>query len=150
MSYLADTNILLRLTEKSDPQHVLVKRAITALHDAGEKVFYTLQNLTEFWNVCTRPATARKGLGLSIEETDKRALIIERYFTLLPAGDEAVHAVWRQLVVAHRVSGVQVHDARLVAAMRVHGISHILTFNGKDFERYPRITAVNPRNIETV
>ncbi len=29
-----------------------------------------------------------------------------------------------------------VHDARLTAAMLVHGLTHILTFNISDFARY--------------
>jgi predicted nucleic acid-binding protein len=43
----------------------------------------------------------------------------------------AVHQEWRKLLVMSNVSGVQVHDARLVAAMRVHGVGTILTFNEK-------------------
>jgi hypothetical protein len=31
--------------------------------------------------------------------------------------------------------GVQVHDARLVAAMKVHGVTRILTINIRDFSR---------------
>jgi hypothetical protein len=42
---------------------------------------------------------------------------------------------------------VQVHDARLVAAMEVQGISHILTFNVTDFVRYPDITVVHPQDL---
>jgi predicted nucleic acid-binding protein len=34
------------------------------------------------------------------------------------------------------VLGTKVHDARLVAAMNVHGIERILTFNTGDFARY--------------
>jgi predicted nucleic acid-binding protein len=56
-------------------------------------------------------------------------------FTLLP-DEPAIHAVWKQLVTAHGVIGSQVYDARLVAAMRVHGISRILTFNVADFAPY--------------
>jgi predicted nucleic acid-binding protein len=51
------------------------------------------------------------------------------------------------MVVAYGVSGVQVHDARLAAAMRVHGMTHILTFNPADFQRYPGITVVHPANL---
>ena len=43
---------------------------------------------------------------------------------------------WRRLVVNYGVSGVQVHDARLVATMLVHDVTHILTFNTQDFIRY--------------
>jgi predicted nucleic acid-binding protein len=59
----------------------------------------------------------------------------------------AVYPEWRQLVVMVGVSGVQVHDARLAAVMRVHGLSHILTFNTTDFARYPGITALHPTAV---
>ena len=45
------------------------------------------------------------------------------------------------------VIGVNVHDARLVAAMLVHGLTHILTFNTTDFARYTEITAVHPTAV---
>ncbi|MEI6442036.1 MAG: hypothetical protein WCO29_02610 [Nostocales cyanobacterium ELA583] len=32
--------------------------------------------------------------------------------------------------------GVNVHDARLVAVILAHGLTHILTFNISDFKRY--------------
>ena len=55
--------------------------------------------------------------------------------------------MWRVLVVRHQVSGVQVHDARLAAAMQVHGITHILTLNQPDFIRYASIFVVHPQNV---
>jgi predicted nucleic acid-binding protein len=73
---------------------------------------------------------------LSIAEADRRAELIEASFVRLPE-DEQIHAEWRRLVVTHSVVGVKVHDARLVAAMNVHGITHVLTVNDKDFRRYP-------------
>jgi predicted nucleic acid-binding protein len=62
---------------------------------------------------------------------------------LLP-NNETVYREWRRVVVQHAVRGVQVHDARLVATMHVHGIKHILTFNVTDFSRYTEIAAVDP------
>jgi hypothetical protein len=50
-------------------------------------------------------------------------------------------------VLAHAVSGAQVHDARLVAAMHVHGLTHLLTLNVPDFTRYPGITIVHPQTF---
>lgn len=146
MLFMADTNILLRFVSPSDPNHILVRDAIHSLLQRGEEVCYTSQILGEFWNVCTRPTTARSGFGLSIEETDQRAQVIERYFTFLP-DSAAVHTEWRRLVVDYRVSGVKVHDTRLVAAMLVHGLTHILTFNVSDFARYSEVSAVHPTDI---
>jgi len=54
---------------------------------------------------------------------------------------------WEQLIVKHQVLGKQAHDARLVAAMEVHNLTHLLTFNDRDFKRFTEITVVNPQNI---
>jgi predicted nucleic acid-binding protein len=145
MPYLADTNVLLRLVQRNDPDHRSIRVALRDLRGRGEEIFFAPQNLVEFWCVCTRPTSAN-GFGLSIPETDRRARIIERLFTVLPDGP-GVLAEWRRLVVAHAVSGVQVHDARLVALMRVHGVANLLTFNTGDFDRYPGIQAVRPGDI---
>jgi predicted nucleic acid-binding protein len=65
---------------------------------------------------------------------------------LLP-DSEAIYHEWRRLVVTHSVSGVKVHDARLAAAMKVHGIEHLLTLNPDDFTRYTDITVVHPGTV---
>jgi predicted nucleic acid-binding protein len=143
MAVLADTGILVRLLERTDPQHALVRQAVRTLRIRGERMVTAPQNAAEFWNVCTRPAAARGGLGLTAAETDRRLRIIERLFQLLPDAP-AAYILWRQLVVAHGVMGVQVHDARLVAFMMAHGIGEILTLNAPDFARYPSVRAVTP------
>ncbi|WP_231636523.1 MULTISPECIES: type II toxin-antitoxin system VapC family toxin [Planktothricoides] len=94
----------------------------------------TSQNCIEFWNVATRPFE-KNGFGLTPPETARLLQLIERIFPLLPDSSE-IYQEWRRLVVAFGVSGVQVHDARLVASMKVNGISHILTLNVEDFKRY--------------
>jgi predicted nucleic acid-binding protein len=68
--------------------------------------------------------------------------------TLLP-DDARVYAAWRELISAHDVRGVQVHDAKLAAAMLTHDVFHILTFNGADFARYPKIEAVHPSFVRS-
>ena len=45
----------------------------------------------------------------------------------------------------HGAAGKQNHDARLAAAMIVHGIGKILTFDKDDFLRYPEISSVTPQ-----
>jgi predicted nucleic acid-binding protein len=142
---LADTNILLRLVEPSGIDYTMVRRAVDALLARGDRFCFAAQNLVEFWSVCTRPVD-RNGLGLSIAETDARAGLIEARFRFLP-DSELVHIEWRRLVVQHAVAGAQVHDARLVASMLVHGVPNILTLDERDFRRYARITAVHPRQV---
>jgi predicted nucleic acid-binding protein len=145
-SCLVDTNILLRITRRSDPQHKIVDAALARLAGEGTTLYYTHQNIAEFWNAMTRPVD-RNGLGLSVAETDREVHAIEAGMSLLP-DNEAVYREWRRLVVRHNVSGVQVHDARLAAAMFVHGVSHILTLNVADFSRFDGLTALHPDGMK--
>jgi predicted nucleic acid-binding protein len=145
--YLIDSNILLRWVKPDDRDYPLVVSAIDTILGDGGVLCYTSQNVAEFWNTCTRPLD-QNGFALSPQETDRRARAFEHKLQLLP-DSVAVHQEWRALLVGHNVSGVQVHDARLAAAMRVHGIQRILTFNERDFARYPDIQAVHPRALLT-
>lgn len=143
VGYLVDTNVLLRLSRESDPQHDVVQKAVGNLVDLGAILYFCLQNVAEFWNVCTRPME-RNGYGLSKDETSRRVRAIELTMTLLPDNEE-VYEAWRTLVKAHDVRGVQVHDARLMALMQVHDVPYILTFNQGDFLRYGAERVVHPR-----
>jgi predicted nucleic acid-binding protein len=93
----------------------------------------------------TRPLS-RNGLGLTITEAERQVRAIEAGMTLLP-DSEAVYREWRRIVVQHGVLGVRVHDARLAAAMFVHGVSHILTLNATDFKRFSGLSALDPSSI---
>ncbi len=136
MLYLLDTGILLRFLHGSDPAQPAIRGAIRRLRRRGDDCVTSLQNLCEFWNVCTRPASARGGMGLDFDQTYRRLRIVERLFDILPDSAEVL-GQWRALVLQHRVHGVQVHDARLVALMNVHGVTHLLTLNPRDFGRFP-------------
>lgn len=70
---------------------------------------------------------------------------IEGLLTLLP-DSPAVYEEWKRLVVEHSVQGAKVHDAKLVAAMNLHRIPKILTFNTDDFTRYC-VAAVHPSSL---
>jgi predicted nucleic acid-binding protein len=144
--YLLDTNILLRLSHRDDPQHDRIRAALKRLM-IGERaqLCYSLQNLTELWNVCTRP-TERNGYGFSGAQTEARVKVIERLFTHL-ADTQAVCETWRRLVRRYDVRGVQVYDARLVATMHAYGIGRILTLNGADFKRYAGVESVTPEEV---
>jgi predicted nucleic acid-binding protein len=140
--YLVDSNVLLRWIKRDDRDYPIVVSAVDLILKHGAVLCYTSQNVAEFWNTCTRPLE-RNGYALSVHETDQRARFFETKLRLLE-DSVAIHHEWRQLLVTHRVSGVKVHDARLVAAMKIHGVKYILTFNEKDFIRYTDIKAVHP------
>lgn len=147
MEYLVDTNILLRLVQRTDPLNIVIRNAVRKLKSDGNIMLITPQNCAEFWNVATRPAT-KNGFGLTPKDADRQLRLIERIFPLL-SDIPTVYPEWRRLVVKFGVSGVQVHDARLAATMKANNITYILTFNTGDFIRYASegIIAVNPNTV---
>jgi predicted nucleic acid-binding protein len=142
---LLDTNILLRVSKRDDPQHAAIGHALHVMVGQGVRLCYTSQTLGEFWNASTRPLD-KNGFGLSVAETDRLARVIERDFEFLPDSRE-VHDRWRSLLVAHNIQGVQVHDARLAASMYVHGVGQLLTINVRDFRRYDGLRVLHPAEL---
>ncbi|MBL9125145.1 MAG: type II toxin-antitoxin system VapC family toxin [Planctomycetaceae bacterium] len=143
MAVLIDTGILLRLFERNDPHHAAIRRALTQLRRQGEPLMTTAQNIAEFWNVSTRPASARGGFGHDGERTARRVRIIEQVCDVLTES-AATYARWKELLSSHSIQGAAVHDARLAAVMLEHGVATILTLNSADFSRYSGITATSP------
>lgn len=146
MNVLVDTGVLLRLVIRTDPAHAAARTAVRILKARGDNLIALTQNAAEFWNVCTRPPSARGGYGFSIQETAKRLKLVERLVEFRP-DSLAAFQEWKRLLLAHAVSGVQVHDARLAAAMNAYGIFHLLTFNGRDFKRFSGITVIDPQRL---
>jgi predicted nucleic acid-binding protein len=116
-------------------------RAIDTLRRNQERLVIAQQCIVEFWAVATRPAQSN-GLGFAIAQASIEIEDLQKSFVLLP--EVPIHDVWQRLVIQYQVSGKSVHDARLVAAMIVHGVDRILTFNVADFARYVEITGLDP------
>jgi hypothetical protein len=70
VSCLIDTNILPRMTRRSDPQHKIADDALARLAGQGTTLHYTHQNIAELWNTMTLPI-ARNGLGLTIADAER-------------------------------------------------------------------------------
>lgn len=124
------------VSKSDDPRHPIIIQALEALVKHGVRLCYTSRTLAEFWNACTRPRD-KNGFGLSVAETDRLARVIERDFEFLPDSRET-HERWRELLVAHDVHGVQVHDAKLASSMYIHNVGWLLTINVRGFRWFER------------
>jgi predicted nucleic acid-binding protein len=141
---LVDTNVIIRSLQPESPDHHHAQSALKTLKAQGHDLSLAPQNLVEIWAVATRPP-ANNGLGFTTEEAAAEITRLGEVFTIL--SEKPVHDVWQSLVIEHHVSGKATHDARLVAAMQVHGLNAILTFNTEDFKRYPGIEVVHPADV---
>ncbi len=134
MGTLVDTGVLLRAFDANFDRYRSIRQALRKALDENERLVVTIQNMAEFWNVATRPLEYN-GQGLPAERTQRRLRIIERLCQVV-AEDLRSYEEWKRLVDELGVSGVKVHDARLVAVMKSSGIETILTLNEGDFCRY--------------
>lgn len=154
--FLVDTNIWTRRLESGHRHHQSAKDALQTLIGRGDELFVTPQVLIELCGFLTRPLLVRDatgkevsgGLGLSIAQALGEVATIETICDLLPDTPD-VWSEWKRLVSLYPPQGKAVHDARHAAAMKVHGLTHILTFNTKDFNRYSPegIVPVDPRTV---
>lgn len=123
-------------------------QAVTTIIGRGEMVSLVPQVVMEYWRVGTATASQRGGFGWSPSRADAEVRQLEDTFTLKPDTPE-VYRRWRELVLVFDVAGAAVYDARLVASMLTHGMTHILTFNGDDFRRYASlgIATIHPNAV---
>ncbi len=145
MILLLDTNTLTRSAQPVHPMHTAAVDAISVLGTAGDELCVVPQNLIEFWAVATRPLSAN-GLEMTTAQAQVELVRIKSFFRYLPDTSQ-VYDEWERLVTTHSVSGKNSYDARIAAAMIVHGITHLLTFNGPDFKRYSEITVISPSEV---
>jgi predicted nucleic acid-binding protein len=141
MNIQLDTNILTRLAQLTHRHHDQALAAVRELQSEGHVLCIVPQNIFEFWAVATRPV-AENGLGLSIEETKAEVDKLKIAFLLL-LDTPALLGEWERLVVDYACRGKSAHDARIIAAMNIRGVTHLLTFNSKDFSRYTKLTVLD-------
>lgn len=146
---LLDTNLLGRMTDSTDPQCAIARRAVHSLLARRERLIIVPQNLYEFWAVATRksgpPPAGQNGLGMTCEQASQWLRFFQRRFLLLPDRAELL-SCWQALVKTLGIKGLKSYDARLVAAMQTYGISRLLTFNANDFEGFS-VTIIDPASL---
>ncbi len=146
MNWIGDANIYLRTINPSGALYTETLQALDILEQRGDRLVLIPQNLFEVWNALTRP-TANNGFGFSVSD----ALVVlsnmeSKHKLFLDTHETLQH--WRRLIEVYEVKGVQVHDARIAAACLSHGITHLLTYNVTDFQRYGNeLTAVHPKDV---
>jgi predicted nucleic acid-binding protein len=145
VSVLVDTNILARIAEIAHPSSAIAALAVRSLLLRGDALHVVPQNFYEFWVVATRPL-ANNGLGMTATQARDKLDHLTSALVPLPDTPEVLPE-WRKLVIDYDCRGKTAHDARLVAAMHVHRLDRILTFNGRDFTRFAGIAIIEPQTV---
>jgi hypothetical protein len=121
---LVDTSVPIRTLQPHHSLYTLADRAIRLLPGRGSNFHIVAQNLIELWMVATRPL-GENGLGMTPTEAAVELGRIKGMFLFMPES----------------------HDARLVAAMQLHGLTAVLTFDRTGFARFPGIEAIHSAEV---
>ena len=70
MDVLVDTNLLLRIADRPDPQRPVAGTALRTMRSRGDRLLLVPQVAAEFWAVATRPVKVR-GLAFSPTLADR-------------------------------------------------------------------------------
>jgi predicted nucleic acid-binding protein len=124
---LIDTNLLVRTLQPHHELYPLARKAIDKFRLEKRRLYLVPQNFVEMSVFATRPI-ALNGLGMRFSDLAAQIELLNRFFTVLPETED-IFPAWERLVVQYQVVGKPAHDARLVAAMQVHGLAAILTFD---------------------
>ena len=146
--YLLDTNILLRASDPASKHYSLAVDSVASLIEKGHECVITAQVLIEFWVVATRPLDVN-GLGWSVEQTNNKIDLLINQFTLIKE-TESVFSYWLELVTKYQIKGKRTHDARLMAVAIASFVTHVLTFNVRDFAKIEALIIVHPSQVQTL
>jgi len=137
---LLDTNVLLTATSEDRRDHKLALDLFRLAPATGIHLAVCGQVIREYLVVSTRPAESN-GLGLATSDAIRNAMLFRKRTLFLEESEEVTDRLL-ELVSTTGVSGKGIHEANLVALMRTHHVSTILTGNTSDFAPFKEITAI--------
>jgi len=137
-----DTNILVYAHREDSPFHQAAFRRVSELAEGPAIWAIPWPCVHEFLGIVTHPRiyTPPTPLARALDQVD--AWLESPTLTLL--AESAAH--WpslRELLTGGRIAGAQVHDARVAALCRQHGVRELWSTD-RDFSRFAGLAVVNP------
>lgn len=137
-----DANILVFAHRSDSPWHAVAAGHLRGLAEGSAAWAIPWPCVHEFVGIVTHPRIYRPPSS-PVEAVEQ----VEAWLaspTLVLLGETDDHwAALRGLVLAGRLQGPLVHDARIAALCSTHGVRELWTAD-RDFSRFPGLRAVNP------
>ncbi len=137
-----DTNLLVYAHRADSPWHDRASICIRTLAEGRSAWALPWPCLYEFLAIVTHPRIYRSAtpLARALEQVD--AWLESPTLVLLAEGREHWSELRSQLADG-KVTGPQVHDARIAALCRSHGVTELWSAD-RDFSRFPDLAVRNP------
>ena len=137
-----DTNILVYAHRVDSPWHELASERVAGLAEGRAPWAIAWPCLHEFLAIVTHPRIYHPPTPRA-RALDQVSAWLEAPTLLLLAESTGYWEQLRTLLEAGRVAGAQVHDARVAALCRHHGVQELWTA-GRDFSRFADLSIRNP------
>jgi toxin-antitoxin system PIN domain toxin len=137
-----DINILVYAHREDSPFHEAALRRLAELAEGAASWAIPWPCLHEFRAIVTHPRIYAPPTPLARVLDQVEAWLKSPSLALLT--ESATHwPTLRALVAGGRVAGAQIHDARVAALCRQHGVRELWSAD-RDFGRFAGLVAVNP------
>ena len=136
-----DTNILVYAHREDSPWHDAASKTIVELAEGRSPWAIPWPCIHEFLAVVTHPRiySPATPLGTAIDQVEAW---LESPSLVLLSETQGYWAELRSALEQSRVAGPQVHDARVAAICRDHGVRELWTAD-RDFGRFPALAVRN-------
>ena len=137
-----DTNVLVYAHRQDSEFHATASRCLSGLAEGRAAWAIPWPCLHEFLAIVTHPRIydPPSPLAAALEQVDAW---LESPSLVLLAESEQHWLDLRQLLTASRVTGPRIHDARIAALCRQHGVRELWSAD-RDFGRFAGLSVVNP------
>jgi hypothetical protein len=137
-----DTNILVYSHREDSPFHAAAMQCVAGLAEGTAAWAIPWPCLHEFLAIVTHPRIYDPPTppDVALDQVDAW---LEAPSLVLLAEAEQYWSALRSLVTAGRVTGARIHDARIAALCRHHGVSELWSAD-RDFSRFSDLVVRNP------
>ena len=137
-----DTNILVYAHREDSPWHDAAFAAVVELAEGRRVWAIPWPCIHEFLAIVTHPRIFSPPTPLAAA-IDQVGAWLEAPGLVLLAETEGYWIQFRKIIEAGRISGGQIHDARIAALCNLHGVRELWTAD-RDFTRFPDLNFRNP------
>lgn len=137
-----DTNVLVYAHRADSAWHEPARACVAALAEAPTAWAIPWPCVHEFLALVTHPRVYSPPTPLA-KALDQVDAWMESPSLVLLAESDAHWSALRDLLVAGRIAGPKVHDARIAALCLGHGVRELWTAD-RDFGRFPALATRNP------
>jgi uncharacterized protein len=136
-----DTNILVHAHREDSPFHAAAFRRVRQLAEGPATWAVPWPCLHEFLSIVTHPRIYAPPTSLP-RALDQVDAWLESPSLALLTEAPAYWPILRSLLARGQVAGPQVHDARVAALCRQHGVRELWSAD-RDFNRFPGLSVIN-------